>query len=71
MFGIHCNCTERDVKLLEDARIAAAARLIAGLTINSSRSTLYHEQRWDSEAIRRKKYNVHRLVLFYKIVYRL
>lgn len=36
------NCSDREVKLLEDIQVTAA-RIISGLRINSSRSALYDE----------------------------
>lgn len=59
------NCSDRDAKLLEDIQVAAA-RIISGLRSNSSRSLLYDELGWDTLEVRRK---IHKLVLFYKIVY--
>ena len=59
------NCSERDAALLEDVQVTAA-RIITGIRINSSRTILYNELGWDALSARRK---VHKLILFYKIVY--
>ena len=59
------NCSERDAALLEDVQVTAA-RIITGIRINSSRTILYNELGWDALSVRRK---VHKLILFYKIVY--
>lgn len=59
------NCSDRDAKLLEDIQVAAG-RIISGLRSHSSRSLLYDELGWDTLEVRRK---IHKLVLFYKIVY--
>ena len=59
------NCNVRESTILEDIQITAA-RIITGLRINSSRSNLYQELGWDMLCVRRK---VHKLILFYKIVY--
>ena len=40
-------CSERDADLLQDVQINAA-RIITGIRINSSRTILYYELRWDS-----------------------
>ena len=59
------NCNENEDKLLEDIQVAAA-RIMSGLRINSSRSALYNELGLDPLSIRRK---VHKLILFYKMVH--
>ena len=53
------NCSERDTALLEDVQVTAA-RIIAGIRINSSRTILFTELGWDALSVRRK---VHKLIL--------
>lgn len=50
---------------LEDVQISAAS-IIAGMRVNSSRTILYDELRWDALSDKRK---VHELILFYKMVH--
>ena len=59
------NCNVRESTLFEDIQITAA-RIITGLRINSSKSNFYLELGWDMFCVKRK---VHKLILFYKIVY--
>lgn len=47
------NCSNREVKVLEDIQVTAA-RIISGLRINSSRSALYDELGIDLLSDRRK-----------------
>ena len=54
-----------DAALLEDIEITPAV-IITGMRINSSRTILFNEMEWDALYVRRK---VHKLILFYKIVY--
>ena len=53
------NCNERESTLIEDIQIT-------GLRINSLRSNLYQKLGWDMLCVKRK---MHKLMLFYKIVY--
>ena len=58
------NCTQNEANLLESVQVEAG-RIITGLRVNSSRSTLYSELDWEPLYERREK---QKLILLYKII---